>query len=195
MITYVQSQIIIETKRLLLRKWKEEDLASFYLINSSEAVCQFLPKILTRDESDSMARRINDEMEKNGFGLYGVEEKSSAKFIGYIGLSVPNFKAHFTPCVEIGWRLSPDHWGKGYATEGALAIKEYAFNELKLDEIVSFTVAYNIRSRRVMEKIGMIYDSRDDFLHPNLPEDHKLSKHVLYRFRLDPPMNGGPGRS
>src|SRR5262249_46282144 len=96
-------------------------------------------------------------------------------------LSVPRFDAHFTPCVEIGWRLSADHWGRGYATEGAAAALAFGFNVLGLPQVVSFTAAPNLRARRVMEKIGMKHDPEDDFDHPSLSEGHPLRRHVLYR--------------
>jgi RimJ/RimL family protein N-acetyltransferase len=98
-----------------------------------------------------------------------------------VGLSVPRFHAHFTPCVEIGWRLSAEYWGRGYATEGAKAALSFGFDELQLVEIVSYTVPDNVRSRRVMERIGMTHDAAGDFDHPVLPEGHRLRRHVLYR--------------
>ena len=102
---------------------------------------------------------------------------------GFIGLNVPSFEAHFTPCVEIGWRLAVDHWGQGLATEGANAVVRYSFEKLGLGELVSFTVPANVASRRVMEKLGMTYDPADDFDHPRLPEGHPRRRHVLYRLR------------
>ena len=128
-----------------------------------------------------MVDRIEAHFAAHGFGLWGAELKREGEFIGFIGLSIPRFEAHFTPCVEIGWRLARDHWGQGLATEGAQAVMECAFGELGLRELVSFTAAGNMRSRRVMEKIRMTHDEADDFDHPALPEGHRLSRHVLYR--------------
>jgi RimJ/RimL family protein N-acetyltransferase len=115
--------------------------------------------------------------------LYAVDLREERRFIGAVGLMVPAFEAHFMPCVEIGWRLSADCWGRGLATEGAKAVVHHAFESLQMESLVSFTAAANARSRRVMEKIGMTHDSSDDFEHPNLPQGHPLRPHVLYRLR------------
>jgi RimJ/RimL family protein N-acetyltransferase len=174
---------LIETERLVLRHWREEDREPFYRLNSDSRVMEFMPACLTRPESDQLFERINEHFCKHDFGLYAVELREDRTFIGYVGLAAPSFEASFTPCVEIGWRLSADHWGRGLATEGARAVVKYAFGELELDDIVSFTVPENVRSRRVMKKIGMIHDASEDFDHPNLPEGHPLRRHVLYRLR------------
>ena len=131
-----------------------------------------------------MAERIDAVFDQRGFGLWAVEVNNVAPFIGFIGLSVPRFDAHFTPCVEIGWRLSADHWGHGYATEGAAAALAFAFDVVGLNEVVSFTVPANVRSRRIMEKIGMKQEPTEDFDHPSLPEGHPLQRHVLYRIAV-----------
>jgi RimJ/RimL family protein N-acetyltransferase len=144
---------------------------------------EFMPGCLTRPESDLLVERITEHFRKHNFGLYGVELRDDRTFIGYVGLAVPSFEASFTPCVEIGWRLAAAHWGRGLATEGARAVVKHACGELGLDELVSFTVPENVRSRRVMEKIGMTHDELEDFDHPNLPEGHPLRRHVLYRLR------------
>ena len=125
--------------------------------------------------------RIEAHFGKHGFGLYAVERRSDHSFIGYIGLAIPSFQAHFMPNVEIGWRLEANSWGRGLATEGAQRVIQYASQALGLRELVSFTVPENIRSRRIMEKLGMSHDARDDFDHPSLPEGHPLRRHVLYR--------------
>jgi RimJ/RimL family protein N-acetyltransferase len=135
---------------------------------------------LSREESDSLASRIEAHFEPHRFGLWAVEIPNVTTFAGFIGLSIPGFAAPFTPCVEIGWRLAPEYWGLGYATEGARAVLDFAFRELGLDEIVSFTVPGNLRSRRVMEKIGMVHDPADDFDHP-ARDGHRSRRHVLYR--------------
>ena len=135
-----------------------------------------------------MAGRIDANFDRNGFGLWAVEVRNVTPFIGYIGLSVPRFDAYFMPCVEVGWRLSADQWGRGYATEGARAALAFAFDVVGLREVVSFTVPANLRSRRVMEKIGMKRDPAEDFDHPWLPEGHPLQRHLLYR--VVPPMQG-----
>jgi RimJ/RimL family protein N-acetyltransferase len=174
---------VITTPRLRLRQWRESDLPAFAAMNADERVMEFLPKVLSRAESDALAGRIREHFERHGFGLLAVEVPSVADFIGFVGLSVPRFQAHFTPCVEVGWRLAYEHWGKGYATEGARAAIDFGFNKLRLGEIVSFTVPENLRSIRVMERVGMTRSPADDFEHPALPEGHRLRKHVLYRIQ------------
>jgi RimJ/RimL family protein N-acetyltransferase len=144
---------------------------------------EFFPKRLSREESDAMVDRIEEHFRSKGFGLYAAELLDDGRFIGYVGLHTPAFEAHFTPCVEIGWRLASDVWGQGLATEGARAVACHAFENLRVNEIVSFTVPSNQRSIRVMEKIGMTRDPAGDFDHPNLPEAHPLRRHVLYRLR------------
>jgi RimJ/RimL family protein N-acetyltransferase len=182
----------LETERLILRKWRGGDRAPFARINADRHVMQYFPSVLTREESDALADRIKERWRSHGFGLYAVDLKIGVRdgrpsderqFIGFIGLARPSFEIDFTPCVEIGWRLDASAWGRGLATEGARAVAEYAIGPLGLDEIVSFTAVANARSRRVMEKIGMTHDPRDDFDHPKLPEGHPLRRHVLYRLR------------
>jgi ribosomal-protein-alanine N-acetyltransferase len=176
---------VIETERLLLRRWREEDREPFYRLNSDARVMEFFPESLTRAQSDSLVDRINEHFTKHGFGFFAAELREDQSFIGFVGVAVPSFRAHFTPCVEIGWRLAANYWGRGLATEGARAVVKYAFEELALDALVSFTVPRNIRSRRVMEKIGMTHNASDDFDHPKVPEGHSLRRHVLYRLRSD----------
>jgi RimJ/RimL family protein N-acetyltransferase len=175
------SQVTIHTPRLLLCSWTQQDLPAFAAMNVDPRVMEYLPKTLTPVESDALAMRIRGHFERHGFGLWVVEIVGGAPFIGFVGLSVPSFQTHFTPCIEVGWRLAYEYWGKGYATEGADAVLAFGFENLRLDQIVSFTVPANQRSRRVMERLGMVHSSADDFAHPNLPEDHPLRQHVLYR--------------
>jgi len=172
---------VIKTPRLHLRQWREEDLPAFAAMNADEQVMEFLPKVLSRAESDALAGRIREHFDRHGFGLWAVEVVGSAEFVGFVGLSIPRFQAHFTPCVEVGWRLVYELWGMGYATEGARAAIDFGFTELQLDEIVSFTVPENLRSRRVMDRLGMTHSPAGDFEHPGLPDGHRLRKHVLYR--------------
>ncbi len=171
----------IVTDRLLLRRWRHSDLAPFATLNADARVREFLPGILTRDASDRLAGRIAAHFDAHGFGLWAVEIRDVEPFAGFIGLSIPDFEAPFTPCVEVGWRLAARHWGHGYATEGARAALRFGFETLGLGEIVSFTVPQNARSRRVMERLGMTRDAADDFDHPSLPDGHPLKHHVLYR--------------
>jgi RimJ/RimL family protein N-acetyltransferase len=173
--------ITLETERLLLRRWRASDREPFARMNRDPRVAEFLAGRLTRDKSDRLVERIEHHFERHGFGLWAAELRESSSLIGYVGLSVPVFEAHFAPCVEIGWRLAAEYWGKGLATEGAREAVRYAFDALELPALVSFTVPANLRSRRVMEKIGMTHDVREDFDHPGLPEGHPLRRHVLYR--------------
>lgn len=172
---------MIKTKRLILRQWKESDLRPFAAMNADPLVREFFPSILTEDESNQGAGLYAESIEKNGFGMWAAEV--SGEFIGFIGIQKVPFVAHFTPSVEIGWRLAHRFWGHGYATEGALAVLDYGFKSLHFDEIVAFTVPANIRSRKVMERIGMRHDPKDDFDHPKLAEGHPLRRHVLYRIQ------------
>lgn len=171
----------ILTDRLRLRGWLPGDREPFAALNADPRVVEFLPAPLSRSESDALIERIEAGFAAHGFGLWAVEVRESAAFAGFIGLAVPRFAAHFTPAVEIGWRLAVAHWGKGYASEGARAVLDYAFNGLQLAEVVSFTTVGNLRSRRVMERLGMRHNPADDFEHPALPPGHPLRPHVLYR--------------
>ena len=172
---------ILDTNRLILRQWLASDREPFVRLNADPRVMEFFPTLLAPEESISMIDRIEAHFEVHGFGLYAAELRQDHTFIGFIGLNIPTFDAPFTPCVEIGWRLAAEYWGQGLATEGARAITEHGFQQLGLREVVAFTVPANLRSRRVMEKLGMKHDSADDFDHPQLPSDHPLRRHVLYR--------------
>jgi ribosomal-protein-alanine N-acetyltransferase len=174
---------VIETERLTLRRWVAADREPFARLNADARVMEHFPGTLAREESDALVNRVEAHFDRHGFGLCAAELRASGAFIGFIGLSVPVFDTHFTPCVEIGWRLAFDYWGQGLATEGARAALRHGFEVLRLDEIVSFTVAANMRSRRVMDRLGMTRDPGDDFDYPGLPEEHPLRRHVLYRTR------------
>jgi RimJ/RimL family protein N-acetyltransferase len=171
----------VRTERLDLRHWYNSDRQPFARLNADARVMEFMPSVLAEQESSSLVDRIEAHFQRHGFGLYAAEIRSARRFIGYIGLSVPVFQAALTPCVEIGWRLAREYWGQGLATEGAREVVRYAFEELNLQELVSFTVPANARSLAVMKKIGMTYDPKDDFDHPGLPNGHSLRRHVLYR--------------
>jgi RimJ/RimL family protein N-acetyltransferase len=178
----------LRTERLWLRRWLPEDRVPFARLNADPRVVEFFPGALSREESDAMADRIEAHFHRHGFGLWAVEIPGVTPFAGFVGLAVPRFQAHFTPCVEIGWRLGAEHWNRGYATEGARAALEFGFRSLQLEEIVSFTVPANVRSRRVMEKLGMTHSPGDEFDHPVLPEGHPLRRHVLYRLARPRPV-------
>lgn len=170
----------LRTARLILRSFEEKDLSTFAVMNADPRVMEYFPAALSRAESDAAAIRIRQHAVDHGFGLFAVELPSRG-LIGFAGLSTVTFQAHFTPSVEIGWRLLAEQWGHGYATEAARAALQFGFKQLGLREIVSFTVPHNQRSRRVMQKLGMRHDPRDDFDHPRLPEGDPLRRHVLYR--------------
>lgn len=176
----------LRTARLLLRDWRDADLDPFAAMNADPVVMEFFPRPLERAESDAAVARIREHLASHGFGLWAVEVPGVAEFIGFVGLAIPRFDAHFTPCVEIGWRLARGYWGRGYATEAASAALEFGFRKRGLDEIVSFTAVENRRSRAVMERIGMTRSLAEDFDHPALPEGHPLRRHVLYRVRSMP---------
>jgi RimJ/RimL family protein N-acetyltransferase len=177
----------LQTTRLRLRCWRDDDLEPFASLNADPRVMQHFPHALNREQSDLLAARIRKTLAEREFGLWAIDVPGIADFIGFVGLSVPAFEAHFTPCVEIGWRLAFEHWGSGYASEAARAALSYAFGALGLEEVVSFTVPANQRSIGVMERIGMTRSPADDFPHPSLPDGHPLRPHVLYRLkRLNP---------
>lgn len=176
--------IAIQTDRLILRSWKEEDLKPFAELNADPHVMEYFPAILSKVESDQMVKRMQAKIEERGWGLWAVSKIETQSFIGFIGFNdvdQSTLPVPFTPAVEIGWRLGFSHWGKGYATEGATACLKHGFQILGLDEIVSFTAKENTRSRRVMERIGLHHNLKDDFDHPKVQEGDRLKKHVLYR--------------
>jgi RimJ/RimL family protein N-acetyltransferase len=172
---------VLRTDRLLLRRWQDRDRAPFAAMNADPEVMAYFPSTLDRAASDLIIDRAEAALEAEGSGLWAVERREDGRFMGFVGLARPSFKAPFTPCLEIGWRLARDMWGHGYATEGAVAVRDHAFEVVGLDALLSWTTVANMPSRRVMERIGMTHDSRDDFDHPNLPVGHPLRRHVLYR--------------
>jgi RimJ/RimL family protein N-acetyltransferase len=174
---------MLTSARLRLRPWRDEDLPAFAALNADPEVMQYMSKSLNREESDAFVGWIREGIAQRGFGLWAVEVFGVSDFIGFTGLSVPSFEAHFKPCVEIGWRLARQFWGFGYATEAARLAMDYGFRLAGLEEIVSFTFVGNIRSRKVMERLGMTRSPEDDFDHPRLSEDHPLRPHVLYRMK------------
>lgn len=170
---------MIETERLILREWTKDDVEPFAEMNRNKAVMEYLPKILSFEETRDFYYRIIREFAEYGFGLYAVELKSSGKFIGYTGFHWFDFDAEFSPGVEIGWRLNNKYWNQGYATEAAQACLDYACEKRLFTQIYSFTAACNHRSERVMQKIGM--KQMGKFFHPALPDGHRLKEHVLYK--------------
>ncbi len=173
--------VTLETERLLLRRLRSDDLDAFAAMNADPEVMRYFPAPLCRSETEDMMARTDRHFERHGFGWWAVEVPDVAPFAGFVGLLAPAFHAHFTPCVEVGWRLARPFWGRGYATEAGKACLDFAFGSLELDEVVSMAVAGNLASRRVMERLGMTRRVADDFGHPRIPFDHPLRGHVLYR--------------
>lgn len=171
----------LRTKRLILRQWRDSDEAPFAAMNADPKVMEFFPSRMNAEESRIVFDRVRTHFAVNGFGFWVVEIPNECPFAGFIGLAIPRYEAPFTPCVEVGWRLWPEYWGKGYATEGAIASLDYGFQSLGLAEIVSMTATTNVRSMRVMERIGMTRNSSEDFEHPLIDAGHPLRRHVLYR--------------
>ena len=171
------------TDRLLLRRWREADREPFAELNADPEVMEFFPATLSRAESDAMVTRIEHRMRDNGWGLWALEVtvgEHAGRFAGFTGLARPTWNPAFT---EVGWRLPRWAWGHGYATEAAREALRVGFEELRLDEIVSFTTPTNQRSRAVMERLGMTRDPADDFDYPTIAEGHPLRRSVLYRLQ------------
>jgi RimJ/RimL family protein N-acetyltransferase len=183
MTTSAKSPVTLRTQRLVLRPWRDTDREPFAAMNADPRVMEFYPRTHDRRESDEIAARIIARIEAEGYGLWAVELPDEAPFIGFIGLQMVPFEHHFTPALEVGWRLAAEFWGRGFATEGARAALEFAHGELGREEVVAMTAVVNRRSRRVMEKLGMTCDPDDDFEVPRIPAGHPLRPHVLYRHR------------
>ena len=164
-----------------LRSWKEEDLSPFAEMNADPEVMRYFLGVATREESRALFARLRETLAGRGWGLWAVDV--DGRFAGYAGLAEPSFTASFTPCVEIGWRFRREFWGRGLAFAGARLAERHAFESLRLSELVSFTTEGNLRSRRLMERLGFTRDPAEDFMHPKVPEGHPLRPHVLYRKR------------
>jgi RimJ/RimL family protein N-acetyltransferase len=174
------SAIELETPRLRLRQWRQSDREPFAALNADPVVMRYFPGTQSRELSDRSIDLWRAELDERGWSNWAVEVLESGAFVGFIGLSVPKRPLPFMPCVEIGYRLAKEHWGNGYATEGARAALRLAFTRIALEEVVSFTALLNLPSRAVMERIGMT-NADDDFDHPALPEGSVLRRHCLYR--------------
>jgi len=180
--------IHVRTARLLLRPWRDDDAVAFAAMSADPEVMEFLPPLTSRAAVDAWAARLEAHWRERGFGRWAVEIPGEVAFIGIVGLATIPFEAHFTPAVEVVWRLARAHWGRGYATEAARAALGHGFGTLGLEEIVAVTVPGNRRSRRVIERLGMSRDPAEDFDHPSLP-DGPLKRHVLYRARKSLPRS------
>lgn len=170
----------LETSRLNIRQWQNKDFPAFATLNSDKEVMEYFPSTLSTEESNNMARKCQQLIAEKGWGFWVLELKQTKEFIGFLGLHEPQVDLPFLPCVEIGWRLSKEHWGKGYATEAAREVIKLAFETIKLDEIVSFTTITNTRSRALMQRLGF-KNTNQNFQHPSVASTHPLSEHVLYK--------------
>lgn len=171
----------LETNRLILREWIDSDIPVFIKMGKDPRVMEFFPDLWDEEKSLGCVKFFRQHFAENNFGFFAVELKETGEFIGFVGIEKVDFESHFTPAIEIGWRLDSQHFGKGYATEAAKEVLRFAFDDLQLKEIVAFTALQNLPSQNVMKKIGMIRDLAGDFLHPKLHKDHKFARHVLFR--------------
>ena len=183
-------EVELRTERLVLRQWRDDDLATMAEINADPAVLEFIGAPMSEVETAAFLQRIRSEWDERGFGLFAVElhegnEDDEGELIGFIGLHRPGFDPPELDRAEIGWRLAQSAWGRGLASEGATAVREWAHGPRGLEEIISFTAVINTRSQRVMEKIGLVRDPSADFDHPSVPVGNPLRPHVLYRGRAD----------
>jgi ribosomal-protein-alanine N-acetyltransferase len=169
------------TPRLLMRRWRAADAEPLAALNADREVMRYFPAPLSRAQSDLMIERIEVGFDRHGFGLWALELRDDGELIGFAGLSSATFVAHFTPAVEVGWRLARRAWGRGYATEAGRAALAFGFERVRLEEIVSFAAVANARSRAVMERLGLTRDEHGDFDHPLLASRGELRRHVLYR--------------
>jgi RimJ/RimL family protein N-acetyltransferase len=172
---------ILRTRRLTLRQWKESDLLPCARMNADRQVMEFMLGKMTEEETYQSIEGMKKHFDAHGFGRWAVEIADSEKFIGFVDLSIPAYTLPFSPCVEVAWRICAEEWGKGYAPEAANEALRDGFERVGLREIVSFTTLTNLKSRRVMEKLGMQHCPAENFVHPMVPEGHNLRQHVLYR--------------
>lgn len=171
---------LLTTERLLLRNWTEEDITGMVTISANPQVMEYFPATATEQQTRDFCRRMQEMYVSRKYCYFAVEEILTGEMIGFIGLCYQEYEAAFTPCVDIGWRLKPSVWGKGYATEGAKACLEYASDHLKIEEVYSVAVTINKPSIKVMEKIGMRYV--ETFVHPRLKDNDRLKDCVLYKY-------------
>ncbi|HEY4363922.1 MAG TPA: GNAT family N-acetyltransferase [Bryobacteraceae bacterium] len=167
----------IETARVRLRGWVEEDLEPLVAMCADARVMEFFPSVASREDTEAMLGRIRSHHARYGFGPWAMEVEG--EFAGALGLNWVRYETSFTPCVELGYRMRAEFWGRGLATEAGRAALRYGFETLGLEEIVAFTIPANQRSRRVMEKLGLVYSG--EFEHPLVAERHPMRRHVLYR--------------
>ena len=175
------SPVELRTPRILLRQWKDSDLDKWCVMNADAEVRKFFPKLLTSDEARDEMTRMRAGIAQRGWGLWAAEVPGTHVFIGLIGLNIPSYEAPWMPVVEVGWRLAPEAWHKGYATEGAAAALNFAFAHLELSQVIAISVAPNTSSHNVMTRLGMQRDTAADFDHPRVPPEWPLRRHILHR--------------
>jgi len=175
--------ITLTTDRLILRQWRPQDIPAYAAMSGDPRVMEHYPAIQSRAESEASLLRFQARIAERGWGIWALEDRASGETVGFTGLQHPPFEEHFTPCIEIGWRVAFERWGEGLAPEAARAALAFGFERLGVDEIVAMTSLPNRRSMRVMEKLGMTRDPADDFDVPMIPEGHRLRRHVLYRLK------------
>jgi len=172
--------IEFETSRLRLRQWRDQDFKAFAKMNADAKVMEYYPSIITSEQSDELADKIQERIKENGWGFWALELKSTNTFIGFTGLNEPSYDLPVTPCIEIGWRLARKHWGNGYVTEAARKCLDVAFESLKLSTVYSFTSIQNKKSEAVMQRLNML-NLEQNFEHPIIPIGNPLREHVLYK--------------
>jgi ribosomal-protein-alanine N-acetyltransferase len=183
---------VLTTERLIMRSWEQADRAPFAALNADPLVMEHFPGPTSREQSDAFLDGVDRHLTEHGWGLWATERRDTGEFIGFVGIKAVPDDLPVAPGVEVGWRLASAHWGHGFATEGAGAALAFGFTELGLDEIVSFTAEANMRSRRVMEKLGMQRDAARDFDHPRFP-DWPGRRHVVYRLAAPAVRGDAPG--
>lgn len=176
----------LRTQRTLLRNWMDSDIEPWVEMNADPEVRRYFSFVATREQALAELARGRAALARRGWGAWALEVPGVLPFAGFVGLFVPAWSAHFTPAVEIGWRLPRTAWGQGYASEAAAAVAAFALDVLAVDELVAITVPDNEPSRRVMARIGMVHDASGDFAHPVIAPEHPFSRHVLYRLRRPP---------
>ncbi|MEK8030351.1 GNAT family N-acetyltransferase [Ideonella sp. DXS29W] len=176
--------IELQTPRLRLRRWREEDREPFAALNQDARVMEHFPGLIPRDRSDATVDACINAFATRGWGNWAIERRDTGEFIGFTGLSIPQRRFHFSPCVEVGWRLAHAHWGQGFATEAARVALQVGFQQLDLDEIVSMTAVGNLRSQAVMRRIGLV-DTGEVFEHPGVPEGHPVRPHCLFKISAE----------
>ncbi|MES2583602.1 MAG: GNAT family N-acetyltransferase [Pseudomonadota bacterium] len=175
------SPVELRTPRVLLRQWKDSDADAWAAMNANPEVRRYFPSVLDRAQAQGEADRIRASITQRGWGMWALEVPGVHAFAGFVGLNLPGFEAPWMPAVEIGWRLAPNTWGQGYATEGAAAALHFAFTQLELPQVVAMSVPGNSPSHRVMERIGMVRDAEADFDHLRVPDGSPLKRHILHR--------------